>query len=175
MFINIILYVRDQVIPQGKQTWQGLIKMHLTTIKDRALETICWTQGLLLQKAQLSQLTNHESSLAGQQRELPASSGRFPRRVCQGGHRGSCHQRIVSQFSPLSELSESADLEFAVLPLSFFNSKKRNVMKHSAIKHIPLFSPISSPLFFLQSFNLKVKKLLLHMFLFYHFRSGKTF
>lgn len=101
MFINIILYVRDQVIPQGKQTWQGLIKMHLTTIKDRALETICWTQGLLLQKAQLSQFTKHESSPAGQQRELPASSGRFPRRVCQGGHRGSCHQRIVSQLSPL--------------------------------------------------------------------------
>lgn len=59
MFINIILYVRDQAIPQGKQTWQGLIKMHLTTIKDRALEAICWDTGAVL--AESSAFTVHKT------------------------------------------------------------------------------------------------------------------
>lgn len=107
MFINIIFYVRDQVIPQGKQNWQGLIKMHLTTIKDRALETICWDAGAVLEE--VSAFTVHKimkALLAVQQRELPASSGRFPRRLCQGGCRGSCHQRthLSHQLSPLPSL-----------------------------------------------------------------------
>lgn len=143
--INIIFYVRDQVIPQGKQTWQGLIKMHLMTIKDRASEAICWDTGAVLEES--SAFTLHKimrALLAVQQRELPASSGRFPRRICQGGRRGSCHQRTVSQLSPLLSF-QSADPELAVLPSSFFNSKERNVMKHSAIKHIPLFSPHFNP------------------------------
>lgn len=170
--INIIFYVRDQVIPQGKQTWQGLIKMHLMTIKDRASEAICWDTGAVLEES--SAFTLHKimrALLAVQQRELPASSGRFPRRICQGGRRGSCHQRTVSQLSPL--LSFQSLQTQSLLSSHRASSRARKEMSwNTQLSNIFPCSPlISTPLLFLQPFTPKVKKPLLHTILFYHFRS----